>query len=62
MPNLRCNSCGHLLKQEETMRLCQYCSRPANKKVVRRDDYGRVHDVFVCEKHEKEAQKEKPNA
>lgn len=36
------------------MRLCQYCSRPANVKVVVRDEYERVHDVFVCDLHHEE--------
>lgn len=34
------------------MRICEYCSRPANKKLARRDDWGRVHDVFVCDDHD----------
>ena len=34
------------------MQTCAKCSRPANTKTVERDDYGRVHDVFVCDDHE----------
>jgi len=34
------------------MRICQYCSRPANTKVTRRDEWGRIHDVFVCDDHD----------
>lgn len=36
------------------MRTCQHCSRPASKKVVRRDDWGRTHDEFVCDDHDGE--------
>ena len=35
------------------MRTCQYCERPANKRITTRDDYGRVHDIYVCDTHEK---------
>lgn len=32
---------------------CLYCSRPANTKVVFRDEWERVREIFVCDKHDK---------
>lgn len=40
------------------MRTCQLCERPANTSLNVRDDWGRVHTIFVCDEHEKPPKKE----
>lgn len=32
------------------MMQCRYCSRPANKKLTERDEWGRVRDIYICDK------------
>lgn len=36
------------------MIICCKCSRPANVKVVERDDYGRAIDKYYCDDHHEE--------
>ena len=40
------------------MRTCAYCSRPANTSLNVRDDYERVHTIYVCDAHSKPPKKE----
>lgn len=34
------------------MMTCAYCERPANNKLVRRDEHQRVREVYVCDDHD----------
>ena len=44
------------------MKTCCLCDRPANVKRTNRDDWGRAHDIFLCDHHAAQFDKEDAHA